>query len=500
MTTIPRANHRFSDVDTDAFPKPVPFRHLLRLDALPQRPLRIALPCVGIDGCTRALAELGVPFEPVNVYDIEPGVKEVLLAHHGDKVKDQLFLGPVKGDLTRAHGDNLTLPVDGLCAGPPCPPWAGNGNRGAEADPRANVFKTVLLWVQHFVKRGGLIFCVLENVKGIKQKIGGEMSFVDKSVRQLSDNCPELVWDIFTLGARDYLLPQERNRVFLVGIRRAFAARVPEPAPKWGTYPLSHCLNRALPSTDLDTLTPNMKVNMIDYEASKHAEHTHASCPHKSNSCNHPRNPHACTLTPKPTHPKDQIAQDIENGKLSVDDVVVCAADRAKGKVYRQHITVGAVPTLTTSNKYLFIVACDEIANKVPIENRQLFRWLHPLERLCLQGFDPAIGVHMTAKIIYKTTGNAYPVNLLAAILQPIIATITKSSLLQGWPNAERASVNIAEARLRWQGERRSVLDQVRCRRVLELPTDEVRRVRSRAHLGSHGRHAGADSSTESDE
>ena len=419
MTTIPGAHHRYSLADVAAFPKPLVWRHLLKMSALPQRPLRLALPCVGIDGCTHACAELGIPFQAVNVFDVEPGVQEPLSHHHGRQVAEQFHLGPVDGDVTKVAIKDLQLPVDGLCAGPPCPPWAGNGRKECESDQRAAVFKTVLGWVLHFIKTGGLIFTVLENVKGISQKIGGQTSFMEKTLEDLRDTCPEFVWDVFTLSARDYLLRQEITRVFLVGVRRAFVPTVPRPAPAFGRTALEQCLNSRLPCTSLDSLTMHMKKNMLDYG--------------------------------------EQIARDVADGKLARDSVVACCADRAKGKVFRQTYTVGAVPTLTTSNKYLFLVNVAEVMDKVPMAQRTLFRWVHPLERLCFQGFNPDIGAHMPAKLIYKTTGNAYPVNLLAAILAPIVGEISRTGMLTRWVCGPIAKVRLAEARLRGSYKRGGV-------------------------------------------
>ena len=40
--------------------------------------------------------------------------------------------------------EKLQTPVDLLIAGPPCPPWAGQGNKRSIADPRAKVFMNVV--------------------------------------------------------------------------------------------------------------------------------------------------------------------------------------------------------------------------------------------------------------------------------------------------------------------------------------------------------------------
>jgi len=51
-----------------------------------------------------------------------------------------LHLGKKLGDLLRVPISQLQLPVDILMAGPPCPPWAGNGNKLCLDDSRAAVF------------------------------------------------------------------------------------------------------------------------------------------------------------------------------------------------------------------------------------------------------------------------------------------------------------------------------------------------------------------------
>ena len=57
-----------------------------------QRPLRVAMPCVGIDGCGTALDAMGVDFIPYNVYDLDERYKSHLVEHFKNPA-DGLFLG-----------------------------------------------------------------------------------------------------------------------------------------------------------------------------------------------------------------------------------------------------------------------------------------------------------------------------------------------------------------------------------------------------------------------
>ena len=49
------------------------------------------------------------------------------------------------GDITQIKLEDLTVPVDVLMAGPPCPPWASNGKKCPGEDVRTRVFLAVLL-------------------------------------------------------------------------------------------------------------------------------------------------------------------------------------------------------------------------------------------------------------------------------------------------------------------------------------------------------------------
>ncbi len=127
-------------------PEPPAWSHLVNLHK-PGRPIKVALPCVGIDGCTRALQLLGVEFKAVNVYDVEARYRNLLQQHFAEACPAEacptLHLGRKAGDVLQLDLGDLEA-ADGLVAGPPCPPWAGTGKRGGQADPRALVFEKVL--------------------------------------------------------------------------------------------------------------------------------------------------------------------------------------------------------------------------------------------------------------------------------------------------------------------------------------------------------------------
>ena len=100
--------------------------------------LRVALPCIGVNACGYALDAMQAPHDAVNVYDLETNYSETLnlqLQTAGQEVI-RLNLGKHVGDLLKKGLLELDMPVDFLVAGPPCPPWAGQGCKKGRGNNR----------------------------------------------------------------------------------------------------------------------------------------------------------------------------------------------------------------------------------------------------------------------------------------------------------------------------------------------------------------------------
>lgn len=146
--------------------------------------MRISLPCAGIDGPSKAMAEGGWPIRATNIYETEAKLQPALMRLHralGTDIK-QLHVGKAMGDIC---GDGRLLqPSEGLIAGPPCPPWSALGKKRGNSDPRAAVFWQVLEDIRLLAQAGTLKFFVVENVVGIRKKQPGEKQ---PFVRELED-------------------------------------------------------------------------------------------------------------------------------------------------------------------------------------------------------------------------------------------------------------------------------------------------------------------------
>jgi len=179
----------------------------------------------GIDGCGQAFEDMGIPAEMCLAHDLEGRYLPYLQEHFARMGMDRMSIfdavkvGSVVGDLLRVPLSRLRAlaPIDGIVSGPPCPPWAGQGNKGSLKDPRAKVYLRLLEWTIYLIKMGGLLFVLLENVIGIKQVRGGKTPIIEHFIGILEKLCPEFWWGMCTLGARDYTCSQTGARVFLKG-------------------------------------------------------------------------------------------------------------------------------------------------------------------------------------------------------------------------------------------------------------------------------------------
>lgn len=376
------------------------------------RPLRVALPCCGIDACGVALDSLGVRWQACYVYDIEHRYEKYLKAHFSPAAEG--FCVGDGGDVTRLSAEDLTRhgPVDFLVSGPPCPPWATCGKRNGTCDYRACVFAAVLKMMVAWIQRGWLLGVVLENVMGTMQ--GGQDAFMKKVQRTLQEEVTDFVWNLDVLAARDYKLAQNRCRVFLRGMRRSWCGgQIPPPVGPLGPRTLVEFLDPRAPHTCDDELTPNMQNNLSSVEA--------------------------------------KVEADQAEGLLDGVVVVMFHVDRDQTKRYLSGYMKDCCYTLTTANKYLFVLSVHDI--KLPRCQRAFCRFLSPGERLVLQGFPPDTAKQLgnDESLIAKAAGNAYPVPLIAAVLKPMIQAIDSSSKSLGeWPtqstDAQEVDLTVIDA------------------------------------------------------
>lgn len=114
------------------------------------------------------------------------------------------------GDIRSLH--KLPFPVDIITAGVPCQPWSIAGKIRGLDDPRGQLWLDTI----RVIKINQPLAFILENVKGLTDP--RHRSQFNSIIEALSAIHYHLKWQV--LNASDFGLPQDRDRVFIVGIRR----------------------------------------------------------------------------------------------------------------------------------------------------------------------------------------------------------------------------------------------------------------------------------------
>lgn len=110
---------------------------------------------------------------------------------------------------------------DGIIGGPPCQAWSEGGKRLGIEDPRGQLFLDYI----RIVKEKKPKFFVIENVQGILDEKHKES--LESFMKFLRDAGYNITYEL--LNAADYKIPQDRFRVFFIGIRNDLANKYTFP-------------------------------------------------------------------------------------------------------------------------------------------------------------------------------------------------------------------------------------------------------------------------------
>ena len=171
-----------------------------------------------------ALNNLGVSYEHVQACDLDPAAKEFYRLHFPNSsaiYNHDMTKRPLRSSDWRGR-------IDVYVAGFPCPSWStmglGQGASGKGGEVVAYVIATL----------GTLLpktFC-LENVEGLVTRRPDALAWILSSLRDLSGQ--RYFIDARLMNASEHGLPQNRPRLFIVGIDKAllprgFRSQWPEP-------------------------------------------------------------------------------------------------------------------------------------------------------------------------------------------------------------------------------------------------------------------------------
>lgn len=162
-------------------------------------------------GFELACADIGLLTECVFTSEIKPYAVEVLKQNHPDEV--------IHGDITQVPADEIP-DFDFLCAGFPCQAFSAAGKRLGFEDTRGTLFFDVA----RIIKAKQPLGFILENVEGLvnhdrqnpKDKIGRTLTVI---LEQLDDLGYKVSWNV--LNAKQFGIPQDRKRIYIVGTKKA---------------------------------------------------------------------------------------------------------------------------------------------------------------------------------------------------------------------------------------------------------------------------------------
>jgi DNA (cytosine-5)-methyltransferase 1 len=180
--------------------------------------IRLATAFSGIGSVEHAFMRLGIPHEIVFACDNDPFVKKSYFANYPIS-EDRWF-----SDVNKLDGNPFKGKVDLLVGGSPCQSFSMVGKRKGMGDKRGMlIFQFIRL-----VKETQTKAFIFENVRGLLNHDGGKTwQFVYDSFKRTGYTLSFKV-----LNAKDFGIPQNRERLFLIGLRgkrKPFA--FPDPMP-----------------------------------------------------------------------------------------------------------------------------------------------------------------------------------------------------------------------------------------------------------------------------
>lgn len=217
--------------------------------------ITIGTDCSGIEAPIAALTQLGIPFRHLWSCEIDKFARQSIQANYHPET---LF-----HDITSR--DHSALPdVDIYVCGFPCQPFSLMGNKNGTNDPRSNIMLHCIKVIQQKLPN---IF-ILENVKNFKFiQQGRPFKYLIQQLENIEEY--NVYHDI--LNTNNYGIPQHRERLFIVGIKKDIQID-DYTAP--ATLPM-----RPLDDFMIDkTIHPQMMNNTIKIKLQRISNRTNAIC------------------------------------------------------------------------------------------------------------------------------------------------------------------------------------------------------------------------------
>lgn len=346
----------------------------------------------GIGACSKALENLGVEFKVADYVEIDKYAVKSFNAVHGTNFEPQ--------DITKWDKD---LECDLIMHGSPCQDFSIAGKQ-AGGDEGSGTRSSLMYETLRIVEKLKPKYVIWENVKNIisKKHIHNWESYCNRMNELGYCNWCKV------MNAKDYGIPQNRERVFTISIRKDISDKeflFPEPVP----------LERMLKDMLEDTVDEKYYISsaMMDYFMGVNQKPS--KFPRKERflaNINRKDQDRANSIT---TNPGQRPTDNFVKEPFVVDS-------RGRGENNEQHLEPrfdGTTNTLTSVQKDNYVATPYRI------------RKLTPKECWRLMGFDDS-DFEKAEKVnsntqLYKQAGNSIVVDVLQAILNKLIVERSNS-------------------------------------------------------------------------
>ncbi len=275
------------------------------------------------------------------------------------------------GDITKKETKNaVPKGFDVLCAGFPCQSFSIAGKRGGFKDTRGTLFFDVA----EIIKKHKPKAIFLENVKGLRNHDGGKT--LQTILNVLRNDLGYFVPEPQILNAKDFGVPQNRERIFIVGFRQDLKI-------KGFTYPKPYKKKVTFAEVKEKQVVPTRY-----YLSERYLQTLHN---------------HKARHAGKGNGFGFEIISD-----NSISNAVVCGGMGRERNLVIDHRITDYTPTT-------------HITGKV---NREGIRKMTPREWARLQGFPEQFKIVVADASAYKQFGNSVAVPAIKATAEKILVTI----------------------------------------------------------------------------
>ena len=185
--------------------KEIQLSFLTNINKLKKYPkVKIGTDCSGIEAPIVALNLLGIKYSHEFSCDNNKYAKETIMANY----KPNIFYDNIFG---RNH--NKLPDIDLYCCGFPCQSFSTAGKKEGFNDPRGTIFFHCYKYIS--LKKPKVF--ILENVKGLVNHDNGNTF---KTIMKMCNTLIDYKIHHKVLNSKHFNIPQNRERIFIVGIKK----------------------------------------------------------------------------------------------------------------------------------------------------------------------------------------------------------------------------------------------------------------------------------------